>query len=83
MRQQLQRDYKEDDVRSEGLLIFTAMDPIVQLTAETILQNRVKRLEKAYKISRGKLNGATMISTVQGAEVLALVGGMNVRYPGL
>lgn len=23
-----------------------------------------------------------MISTVQGAEVLALVGGMNVRYPG-
>jgi penicillin-binding protein 1B len=82
VRQQLQRDYKEDDVRSEGLLIFTAMDPIVQLTAETILQNRVKRLEKAYKISRGKLNGATMISTVQGAEVLALVGGMNVRYPG-
>ena len=33
VRQQLQRDYREEDLRSEGLLIFTSMDPIVQLTA--------------------------------------------------
>lgn len=82
VRQQLQRDYKEDDVRSQGLMIFTAMDPIVQLTAETILQNRVARLERAERIPKGKLNGALIISSVQGGEVMALVGSRDVRYAG-
>lgn len=82
VRQQLQRDYKEDDLRTQGLMIFTAMDPIVQLTAETILQNRVARLEKANRISKGKLNGAMIISSVQGGEVMALVGSRDVRYAG-
>lgn len=82
VRQQLQRDYKEEDVRSQGLMIFTAMDPIVQLTAETILQNRVGRLERAEGIPKGKLNGALIISSVQGGEVMALVGSRDVRYAG-
>ncbi|OQW99469.1 MAG: hypothetical protein BWK73_50380, partial [Thiothrix lacustris] len=70
------------DVRSQGLMIFTAMDPIVQLTAETILQNRVGRLERAERIPKGKLNGALIISSVQGGEVMALVGSRDVRYAG-
>jgi penicillin-binding protein 1B len=82
VRQQLQRDYKEEDLRSQGLLIFTAMDPIVQLTAETILQKRLGQLERGYGIPKGKLNGATIISTVQGGEVVALVGSRDVRYAG-
>lgn len=82
VRQQLQRDYKEDDLRSQGLMIFTGMDPIVQLTAETILQNRVARLERANGIKKGKLNGAMIISSVQGGEVMALVGSRDVRYAG-
>ncbi len=82
VRQQLQRDYQEEDVRSQGLMIFTAMDPIVQLTAETILQNRVGRLERAEGIPKGKLNGALIISSVQGGEVMALVGSRDVRYAG-
>lgn len=82
VRQQLQRDYKEDDLHTQGLMIFTAMDPIVQLTAETILQNRVGRLERANGIKRGKLNGAMIISSVQGGEVMALVGSRDVRYAG-
>lgn len=82
VRQQLQRDYKEEDVHSQGLMIFTAMDPIVQLTAETILQNRVGRLERANGIKKGKLNGSIIISSVQGGEVMALVGSRDVRYAG-
>lgn len=82
VRQQLQRDYKEEDVRSAGLMIFTAMDPIVQLTAENILQKRVAQLERSQRIKKGKLNGAMIISSVQGGEVLALVGSRDVRYAG-
>ncbi|WP_020395939.1 penicillin-binding protein 1B [Thiolinea disciformis] len=82
VRQQLQRDYREEDLRTEGLLIFTAMDPIVQLMAEQTVIDRVQKLERANRIPRGKLTGAMVISTVQGGEVIALVGGLNVRYPG-
>lgn len=82
VRQQLQRDYKEEDLRSQGLMIFTAMDPIVQLTAEAILKQRVERLERANRIPHGKLNGALIISSVQGGEVIALVPSRDFRYAG-
>ena len=82
VRKQLQRDYNEEDLRTEGLLIFTAMDPIVQLTGERVLRNRVRKLERSQRMPRGKLNGAMVISSVQGAEVLAIIGGRDARYAG-
>jgi len=82
VKSQLQRDYQEEDLRSEGLLIFTAMDPIVQLTSEKVLSKRVASLERQEKISRGKLNGALVVSSVQDGEVQAIVGGRDVRYAG-
>ncbi len=82
VRQQLQRDYNEEDLRTEGLLIFTAMDPIVQLTGERVLSRRVRKLERSHRIRRGKLNGAMVISSVQGGEILAIIGGRDARYAG-
>jgi penicillin-binding protein 1B len=82
VRKQLQRDYNEEDLRTEGLLIFTAMDPIVQLTGERVLSRRVRLLERSQRIPRGKLNAAMVISSVQGGEVLAIIGGRDARYAG-
>jgi len=82
VRQQLQRDYKEEDLRSEGLLIFTAMDPIIQLQAEKVLTKRIAKLEKTSRMEKNKLDGALVVSSVQGAEILALVGGRNARFQG-
>jgi penicillin-binding protein 1B len=82
VRQQLQRDYKEEDLRSEGLLIFTSMDPIVQLQAEQVLTKRIAKLEKTSRMEKNKLDGALVVSSVQGAEILALVGGRNARFQG-
>jgi len=82
VRKQLQRDYNEEDLHTEGLLIFTAMDPIVQLTGERVLSRRIRLLERAQRIPRGKLNGAMVISSVQGSEVLAVIGGRDARYAG-
>lgn len=82
VRQQLQRDYKEEDLRSEGLLIFTSMDPIVQLQAEKVLTKRIAKLEKTSRMEKNKLDGALVVTSVQGAEILALVGGRNARFQG-
>jgi len=38
---QLQRDYREEDLRSEGLRIFTTLDPLIQHQAEVALQSRL------------------------------------------
>ncbi len=82
VRRQLQRDYQEEDLRSEGLLIFTSMDPVVQIKAEKTLKRRVRKLERAKRIRRGKLNAAMVVSSVQGAEILAVVGGRDARFAG-
>lgn len=82
VRKQLQRDYKEEDLRSEGLLIFTSMDPIIQIQSEEVLAKRILKLEKSSRMEKDKLNGALVVSSVQGAEILALVGGRNARFQG-
>lgn len=82
VKQQLKRDYREEDVRSKGLMIFTSMDPILQLTAESVVRKRVRRLERAKGIRKGRLNGALVLSTVDGGEILAMVAGRDARYAG-
>ncbi len=79
---QLRRDYQEEDLHNEGLLIFTAMDPIIQLQAEKVVRNRVRKLERSKRIRRGKLNAAMVVSNVQDGEVLAIVGGTDSRLEG-
>ncbi|GAA0426986.1 penicillin-binding protein 1B [Cocleimonas flava] len=82
VRKQLQRDYNEKDLNSEGLLIFTSMDPIVQITAEKVLKKRIEQLEKSKRMEKDKLNGAMVVSSAQGSEVLAVVGGRDARFAG-
>lgn len=82
VRKQLQRDYQEEDLQTEGLLIFTSMDPVVQIKAETVLKSRIEKLEKSRRMKKDKLNGAMVVSSVQGAEVLAVVGGRDARFAG-
>jgi penicillin-binding protein 1B len=82
VKKQLKRDYNEEDLRSEGLLIFTAMDPVIQIQAEEVLNKRIKKLEKSKRMKKDKLNGAMVVSSVQGAEILAVVGGRDARFAG-
>jgi penicillin-binding protein 1B len=82
VRRQLRRDYREDDLTSEGLRIFTTLDPHIQETAERELSLRIGALERGYRLPRGKLQGAVVITRTGNAEVLAVVGDRRVRYAG-
>lgn len=79
---QLQRDYREEDLRSEGLRIFTTLDPFVQQQAEIALSTRLAALEKARKFSANTLEGAVVVSSTQTGEIQAMVGGREARYAG-
>ncbi len=82
VRRQLKRDYQEADLTGEGLQIFTTMDPITQRSAERALANRLKEIERGRGLRRGSLQGATVAVSVEGGEVLALVGGRDARFTG-
>ena len=79
---QLRRDYHDDDLRSEGLLIFTTLDPLAQLSAERALTTRLTQLEKARRLPARALEGAVVVTNTQNGEVQALVGGRDTRYEG-
>jgi penicillin-binding protein 1B len=82
VRRQLHRDYREEDITSEGLRIFTTLDPWVQDQAERAVSQRLDKLEKQYRLPAGELEGAAVVVGSENGEILALVGGRNPRFAG-
>lgn len=80
VKRQLQQDYQEEDLRSEGLRIFTSLSPMVQRQAEKALTQGVKTLEERYKT--GNLQGGVVVTSVGSGEILALVGNREPRFDG-
>ncbi len=80
---QLQRDYRDQDLRGAGLQIFTTLDPLLQRRAESALSARVRQLElDSARLGPGSLQGALVLTRTSTAEVLAVVGGRKPREPG-
>ena len=73
VRRQLVEEYREEDLASDGMKIFTTLDPQVQMAVERQLAAAIARLEK--KTGRSGLEGAVIITRREGGEILALAGG--------
>ncbi len=63
-----------------GLKIFTALDPMAQKSAENAISQGIKKLEKERKLSG--LEGAMVVTDKRKGEVIALVGGREVKFAG-
>ena len=74
VRRQLRRDYDAESLRSEGLRIFTTLDPSVQASAEQAMSEQVAKLEAARGVHGARLQGALAVSATGTGEVLAVVG---------
>ncbi len=79
---QLRHDYDEDDLRSEGLRIFSTLDPRVQAAAEHALSDRLAAFDRQGRFGKPGLEGAVVVADPQSGEVQALVGGRDPRYQG-
>lgn len=82
VKRQLRRDYADEDLVSEGLRIFTNLDPAIQGEAERILNRQVQALEKEGKAEQNTLQGAVVTITPHNGEVVAVVGDRNPRFAG-
>ena len=78
VRRQLRRDYDEDDLVSEGLRIFTTLDPQVQWALQSSLDGRIRPLLE----QQPDLQGAGIVTHSANGEVLALAGGRRAGYAG-
>ncbi len=77
VRRQLRLEYREEDLSSLGLSIFTAFDPVLQRQLENSTTSVLAQLDKS-----GELQGASVVTRVDSGEVAALVGGRKVSYAG-
>jgi penicillin-binding protein 1B len=75
VRRQLRRDYSEQNLQTEGMKIFTAFDPVVQHYAEASMASFIDGQPEP-------LEGAMVVTNVNNGDVLAVVGGRNMRYAG-
>jgi penicillin-binding protein 1B len=82
VKRQLTQHYRESDLRTEGLLIFTSLDPIVQRRAEEALTQTVDRLEARFNSRVDNLQGSMVVTDPRTGEVLALIGDKQTRYQG-
>ena len=81
VRRQLSTDYRAADLESEGLRVFTALEPERQRQAQRALSEGIERLESGRAEAAG-LEGAVVVTRPQTGEVLALVGGRRSGFDG-
>jgi penicillin-binding protein 1B len=82
VRRQLAADFPLDDLATEGLRIFTNLDPRIQLRVELELAAGLERLQPTASSDGVPLEGAAIVTRPQSGEVLAMVGGRDVEFDG-
>ena len=80
VRRQLRRDYTAEDLSTEGLNIFTTLDPEIQNQTELAITKKLSQLIRAG-VSED-LQGAAVVVNVSNGEVQAVVGGRDPRFAG-
>ncbi len=82
VRRQLQDEYQEEDLRAEGLAVFTTLNANVQSAAEAAVKKTLASFEKTRNLKTGTLQAAVVVARVDNGEVVALVGGRDSGFGG-
>ena len=82
VREQLLRDYAIGDLRTRGLRIFTTLDTARQETTELVLQQQLRRLERAGSLDAGTLQAASIFVRTSTGAVLSLAGDRDAESAG-
>lgn len=82
VRQQLVAEYDADDLRSEGLKIYTTLDPQLQEGLESAIQLELRQLDARQPASSSELQTGAIVTAVGTGEVLAMSGDRRPRYSG-
>jgi len=81
VRRQLQQEYRNEDLTSEGLKIFTTLDVEAQESLEAAINSTLSKLDKQTK-SDGQLETAAIITRRATGEIAAYAGGRDTLAAG-
>lgn len=82
VKRQLKETYREEDLASAGMQLFTTLDVAAQVAAEKAVMDRIGVIEQRQKKNIGKLQAAVVVTDTASGEVLAIVGDRNPRFLG-
>ena len=82
VRKELVERYREQDLTSQGLRIFTTLEPRVQDAVERALSGTLQRLEHVRELPPEALQGAVVVTANQTGEALAIAGGRTAGFDG-
>lgn len=80
VRRHLDRDYQQADLQSEGLRIFTTLDPQIQAAAEKAVSQTLATLDPGK--SETPLQAAAIFTGKENGEVTAIVGDRDPSFAG-
>lgn len=80
VKRHLARDYRQEDLQSEGLRIFTTLHPAIQEQAEKAVSSTLDELDR--RSSDTRLEAAMVVTSRDSGEVQALVGGRDATFAG-
>lgn len=82
VRRKLKESYNEQDLSSEGLRIFTSLDPISQEKSEIALKKGIAALQKKYGKKANNLQASMVVTDPQTGDIVSIIGGASTRYQG-
>ena len=82
VRGELKSLYDLETLSSEGLRIFTTLQPFKQDLAQRAVSRTLNQIEQQRGIDSGKLQAAAVVADTQTGELVALVGGRKGRVDG-
>ncbi len=80
VKRQLREDYREEDLTSEGLIIFTTLDTKIQDELEQAVATKLNQLEKLPKTKN--LQTAVVVTRRDSGEIAALASGRKNSASG-
>ena len=77
VKRQLLKEYREADLKSMGLRIFTPLDPQVQVSVEKSTAVQLRQIAQKRGLSVDSLEASAVVTATAGNEVQALIGGKH------
>jgi len=82
VRQNLQNDYKQEDLATDGLQIHTTLNPRIQQTLERAVAEQLTAIEQSKGIEAGSLQVAAAVIRTDNGEVAAMIGDRSASFSG-
>ncbi len=82
MKSQLGESFSKEALSSEGLRVFSSLDPYVQHVTEKAVKRHLSQVERNKNFKPGSLQAAAVVVDTSNAEIVAMLGDSNPRFTG-